>query len=40
MSESKALEKLPRRGFNFDWRRDIIYVGFVVVLLCRCPISG
>lgn len=33
MSESKALEKLPRRGFNFDWRRDIIYVGFVVVLL-------
>lgn len=33
MSESKALEKLPRKGFNFDWRRDIIYVGFVVVLL-------
>ena len=33
MSESEALDELPRRGFNFDWRRDIIYVGFVVVLL-------
>lgn len=33
MSESEALDKLPRRGFNFDWRRDIIYVGFVVILL-------
>ncbi len=33
MSNSKALDTVPRKGFNFDWRRDIIYVGFVAVLL-------
>ena len=32
MSESTATATAPRRRFSFDWRRDIIYVGFVAVL--------
>lgn len=33
MSESTASDTVPRRKFSFDWRRDIIYVGFVAVIL-------
>lgn len=33
MSESTASGTLSRKGFSFDWRRDIIYVGFVAVII-------
>lgn len=33
MSDSTVPAKVARKRFSFDWRRDIIYVGFVAVLL-------
>ena len=33
MSDSTVPVKVARKRFSFDWRRDIIYVGFVAVLL-------
>jgi monosaccharide ABC transporter membrane protein, CUT2 family len=33
MSKSAFPHTVPHKGFSFDWRRDIIYVGFVAVLL-------
>lgn len=33
MSDSTVPAKVARKRFSIDWRRDIIYVGFVAVLL-------
>ena len=33
MSDSTVPAKVARKRFSFDWRRDIIYVGFVAVLI-------
>lgn len=33
MSDSTVPAKVARKRLSFDWRRDIIYVGFVAVLL-------
>lgn len=33
MSESTTLDTVFHKSFSFDWRRDIIYIGFVAVLL-------
>ena len=40
MSDSTVPAKVARKRFSFDWRGDIIYVGFVAVLASSAARPG